>query len=152
MRIASSLFVASLTLFLRVTPAASQDADVLIETSRSLYEPGEVVQATVTNKRSGAIFVAGCGAVTAQALRDETYRAVRGAPCVTEGGGIKIEPGKSHAVEFSDPGRSGEVRRLAVAFGWGCAPGRPLTQARCTDFSTAVSASFRVGRRTQDDE
>ncbi len=150
-----SLCSAAVALTVALAPpslAGSEDVQVLLETSRSLYEPGEVVEATVTNKRAGTIYVGGCGAVVAERLDDERYEPVVGEPCVTEGRAVKIEPGAEMKFEIKEAGRSGDVRRLSLAFGWGCNDDRPLSQARCQDFATAVSPSFRVGRRSDDDK
>ncbi len=145
--------VAALVLALAAPVIAGEsDVQVVIEPSRMLYEPGEVVQATVTNKRAEAIFVGGCGAVVSERLEDERYEPSRGEPCVTEGRAVKIEPGGEKAFELKEAGKSGDVRRLSLAFGWGCDETRPLSQARCKEFATAVSPSFRVGRRSEEEK
>jgi hypothetical protein len=151
MRVPCSLFAAASAILFCLSPAFAQDSGVSVETSRSLYEPSEAVKATVTNNRKQAIFIGGCGAVAAQRLEDEMYRTVVEAPCVTEGRAVQIAPGESVSFELKGGGKSGEVRRLSVAFGWGCQDARPLSQARCKEFATGVSASYRVGRRRQSD-
>jgi hypothetical protein len=143
------LSVATLLISLAGPAIGGDAAQVVIETSRSLYEPGEVVQATVKNERKTTIFVGGCGALVAERLEDESYSPVRGEPCVTEGQAVRIEPGEEMAFEIKEAGKSGEVRRVSLAFGWGCNDERPLSQARCTEFATAASPSFRVGRRQE---
>ena len=140
--------VLSAVLLLPLAVAAAPEADsVLVETNRSLYEPGEVVEATVTNKLPETIYVEGCGAVVSERLEDEAYIPVPGEACVTEGKAVAIAQGESRVFQVKDPGKSGDVRRVSVAFGWGCSEGRALSQARCKEFSTGVSPSFRVGRR-----
>ena len=142
-----SLVMAAAVLLAPGSAAAQEDANVVVETNRQLYEPGEVVQATITNNRAAALFVGGCGAIVVERLEDEVYRSVAGEPCVTEGRAVRIEPGKTLVLDIKEAGRSGEVRRLSLAFGWGCNDARALSQARCTDFATAVSPPYRVGRR-----
>ena len=143
----------SVALLLAVSSAFAGEGDsVVVETNRSLYESGESVQATVTNKRAATIFVGGCGAIVSERLEDESYVPVRGEPCVTEGKAVKIEAGQSRTFDVKDAGKSGDVRRFSIAFGWGCADGRALSQARCTEFATAVSPSYRVGKRGEQSE
>jgi hypothetical protein len=139
----------SLVVALLLAPSASADepdVGVSVETSRQLYAPGDDVEIVVTNRRPVPVFVMGCGSYQVQRLEDEKYRSLRPEHCVSEGTAIEIPPGK-HSLKYVPGGeRSGQVLRVALPFGWGCEKDRELSQARCADFATAYSASFRVGR------
>lgn len=121
------------------------DTKVKVETGRQLYEAGDSVEITITNGRPGPIALPGCGSFTVEVFESDQYRPVPPERCVSEGDALIVPPGQ-HKLTFS-PGsaRSGQILRIAVAFGWGCEEGRPLSQARCQDFGTAWSSNFRVG-------
>jgi hypothetical protein len=122
---------------------------VVVELSRSMYAPGEDAQITVTNGRKDSIFLAGCGGFQVELFESESYTPVAGEHCVSEGEAIEVPPG-THMISYTPkPERSGSILRIAVPFGWGCNAGRELSQARCADFATAVSGSFRVSRKAK---
>lgn len=127
------------------------DYKVKLETSRQLYEPGDTVEITLTNSRSGAVYLPGCGALQLEMFDGEGYVPVPVETCVSEGEAQKIEPGPL-TLSFT-PGntRSGQILRVAVAFGWGCEEARPLSQARCDEFGTIWTSKFRVGRAGKDE-
>ena len=121
-------------------------ADVKVETSRQLYEPGDTVEITVTNSRAGAISVPGCASFVVEVFEADAYRPIVVEKCVSEGTALELEPGP-HSLNFvADGGRSGQIVRVGLAFGWGCEKGKPLSQARCKDFETVYSSNFRIGR------
>ena len=127
-------------------PPAPVDG-VVIELSRSMFAPGDDAQITVTNARAGSIFIAGCGSHQVELFRAETYTPLPGEHCVSEGEAVEIPPG-SHTLSYSPgPERAGQILRIAVPYGWGCEAGRELSQARCTEFATAASSSFRVAKK-----
>jgi len=119
---------------------------VKLETSRQLYEPGDTVEITLTNQRGAPIFLPGCGALQLEMFEADAYVPVPVEKCVSEGEAQKVEPGET-TLSFA-PGntRSGQILRIAVAFGWGCEEARPLSQARCDDFGTVWTSNFRVGK------
>lgn len=125
------------------------ETGVKVETSRALYVPGDKVEITVTNTRRAPVFLAGCNSFQLERFEAETYAPVRGARCVGEGDAVKVPPGTHSLVWEPGSEHSGQVLRLAVAFGWGCDDGRALSQSRCQEFATSYSASFRVGRRSE---
>ena len=111
-----------------------------------MYGVGETAEFTVTNNGKAPIFVPGCGALQVQHFESETYIPVPAAPCVSEGVAVEVPPG-THTLSFvPDGNRAGQILRVGVSYGFGCESGRELSQARCTNFKTAYSASFRVGR------
>jgi hypothetical protein len=131
---------------------ASQAAEnpapgVTTETNRALYVVGDTVEVTVTNSRNAPIWIAGCNPLSLERFENERYLPVAGARCVGEGDAVKIPPG-THKLSWVATGEhSGQIFRMALAFGWGCEDGRALSQSRCQDFATAYSTSVRVGRR-----
>ena len=127
-------------------PSLAGDAPVKLETSRALYEPGDTVEITITNARSGPIFLQGCGTLQLELFEAETYVPVAVEKCVSEGEAQKVPPGDL-TLSFT-PGntRSGQILRVSVAYGWGCEDGKPLSQSRCDDFGTVRTTNFRVGR------
>jgi len=122
---------------------------VVIELSRSMYAPGDEAKITVTNARKASIFLAGCGGFQVELFESESYTPLPGEHCVSEGEAIEVPPGTHELTYKPKPEHSGSILRIAVPFGWGCTAGRELSQARCTDFATAVSGSFRVSRKAK---
>ena len=122
------------------------DHKVRLETSRQLYEPGDIVEITIVNSRGAPIFLPGCGTLQLELFEAEAYIPLAVEKCVSEGEAQKVAPGEV-TLSFT-PGntRSGQILRVAMAFGWGCEEGKPLSQARCQDFGTAWTPNFRVGR------
>ena len=141
--LAAGLFVAVLT---AGGIAHSEGESVGIEPSRSMYGAGETAEFTVTNGGSVPIFVAGCATLQLEHFQAEQYVPIASATCVSEGTAVAIAPG-THALSLAPEGRrSGEILRVALTYGWGCEEGRALSQARCDDFKTVYSPSFRIGR------
>ncbi|MCO4768809.1 MAG: hypothetical protein KDA24_02185 [Deltaproteobacteria bacterium] len=107
---------------------------------------GENAEFTVTNDTAKPIFIAGCGALQLQHFESETYVPVPAATCVAEGMAVAIPPG-THTLSFgTESKQAGQILRVGLSYGWGCEADRELSQARCADFKTVYSASFRVGR------
>lgn len=130
-------------------PAKPAPSGVTVELSRSMFAPGDVAQITVTNGRSGSIFLAGCGSFQVQLFEAETYSSLPGEHCVSEGEAVEVPPG-THILSYTPaPERAGDILRVAVPYGWGCESGRELSQSRCTDFATAESGSFRVSKKSK---
>lgn len=121
---------------------------VRVETSRQLYEPGDKVEISVVNEAGAAISLPGCGSFQLEAFEDDSYVRVPTESCVSEGEALEVEPG-TFALSFAAASsHSGKILRISVAYGQGCEEGRPLSQARCKSFGTAVSTNFRVGRNS----
>ncbi len=134
-------------LLLAATAAAQDAPKVKVETSRSLYVPGDTVEVIVTNGRSDAIWIPGCAALQLEAFESETYEPVALEKCVSEGDAVKVPPG-THALSFTaDSAHSGRILRAGVAYGWGCKSEGPLSSSRCSDFAGVWSRNFRVSRK-----
>ena len=129
-------------------PASGQDsAEVVVETSRGLYVPGDTVEVIVTNRRSSPVWLPGCAALQLQFFESDRYEPVPLEKCVAEGDAVKVEPG-THVLSFTaEPGHSGRILRAGVAVGWGCKSEGPLSGARCQDFVSHWSRNFRVSRK-----
>jgi len=148
------LFVPSLVFVLlglaSVTVAGDEGAGgVKVETSRQLYEPGATVEITIVNERAGPISLPGCGSFDVQRFDVESYRSVVVENCVSEGEALLVQPGRFSLNFVPSSAQSGDILRLSVAYGWGCEERKPLSQARCKGFGTAVSSNFRVGKSSE---
>ena len=128
--------------------AFAGDTKVKVETGRQLYEPGDVVEITITNERGAPIALPGCGSFQVEEFVNESYRPIVVERCVSEGEAMHIAPGPFKLSFTPDGARSGQILRVSVAFGWGCEADKPLSQARCDEFATAYSSNFRIGRRS----
>lgn len=138
------------------SPAAEAESPVVssgvvVELSRSMYAPGDDAQITVTNARQDSIFLGGCGSYQVESFEADVYTTLPGEHCVSEGEAVEVPPGTHQLAYKPDSARSGAILRIAVPYGWGCNAGRELSQARCTNFATAVSSSFRVARKGKKD-
>ena len=129
------------------TIAHSDSSKVSIEPERTLYGVGETASFTVTNDTGASIFLAGCGALQVQRFEAEAYSPEPGPQCVTEGTAVEVPPGTHTLAYTTEAKQSGAILRAAVSYGWGCEAGRELSQARCDDFATVYTASFRVSRK-----
>jgi hypothetical protein len=141
--LATGLLVAVLT---TAGIAHSEGESVSIEPSRSMYSAGEAAEFTVTNSGSAPVFVSGCGALQLEHFESEHYLPVRAETCVSEGTALEIAPGTQTLTLAPSGRKGGEILRVGLSYGWGCESGRALSQARCSDFKTVYSSSFRIGR------
>lgn len=135
-----------------VQPAAAADkafTDVTVETNRRAYLLGDVVEVKVTNKRDVPIFLPGCESFQLERFVEDSYQAMPVEPCVREGTALLLSPG-TRTFEYK-PGRDQlkQLLRVTLVFGWGCAEGRALSSARCDDFATVRSSSFRLSTRPE---
>ena len=120
---------------------------VALDLSRSMYAPGDLAEVTVNNNRKDSVFLAGCGSYQIELFEAETYSPLPGEHCVSEGEAIEVPPGTHTLAYTPGPELSGKILRVSVSFGWGCEAGRELSQARCADFATVSSTSFRVSKK-----
>ena len=67
--------------------------------------------------------------------------------CASEGEALEVPNGQFDLSFVSTNSLSGKILRISVPYGWGCESARPLSQARCTEFATAHSSNFRVGKK-----
>ncbi len=121
---------------------------VKVETSRQLYEPGDVIEISVVNETGAPIALPGCGSFQLEKFVDDAYVRVPTENCVSEGEALKVDPGSFALTYTPDSDLSGNILRISVAYGTSCEEGRPLSQARCKDFGTVTSTNFRVGKKT----
>jgi hypothetical protein len=141
----------ALAALLFAVPASASDDAVSVATGRQVYVPGDSVEISVSNGRKGPIFLPGCGSFVIEVFDENTgrYKPLPTENCVSEGESIEVVPG-AFALQWPVPaGRSGGILRVGIVHGWGCEQGRPLSQARCEDFGTSWSSSFRVGKAGQ---
>lgn len=141
--------LAGLACALPLAALAQDGGSVTVETSRSLYVPGDSVEVIVTNGRTGSIWIPGCAALQLQAFESEKYAPLVLEGCVSEGDAVEVKPGK-HVLSFTaDIAQSGRILRAGVAYGWGCKTAGPLSGRRCQDFASVWSRNFRVSRRAE---
>jgi len=130
-------------------PCFAEAPKVNVETSRQLYEPGDTVEISITNGAPGAIFLPGCGSFQLEVFENESYQRVELEKCASESEALEVPTGPFDLSFVSANALSGKILRISVTYGWGCEAGRPLSQARCTEFSTARTSNFRVGKKNE---
>ena len=119
--------------------------DVVVTVGQPVYAAGDRVTVTIENKTGEAIFLPGCHPFEVEEFRNDAYSRVRRDPCTWEGIATRLEPG-SHEFDYAtSPDDDNGIFRISVTYGWGCNEALPLGQARCVDFSSSLSASYRVG-------
>ena len=110
---------------------------------------GDRVQIMLDNKSDEKVFIPGCQSIQVERFGDERYELLPGEHCIAEGearalaAGVTeflFEPGKEHV---------GPPLRISIVYGIGCTAQRSLSQARCSDFGTAYTPSFRVSEEPQ---
>jgi hypothetical protein len=129
-------------------PAADAHG-IKVETGRSLYVAGDVVEITVTNAGKEPVYLQGCGSYHVEVFENERYSSLPSERCVSEGDALLVPPGTLQLKYEATGERQGQILRVALAYGWGCQPERPLSQARCAGFASAWSPSFRIGKRNE---
>jgi hypothetical protein len=144
MRIAAAAVAVSVLIAL---PSLATAPKVRVETSRQLYEPGDTVEIAVINQAAGTVFLPGCGSFQLEVFENESYRPVEVEKCASESEALEVPNGQFDLSFVSTSALSGKILRISVTYGWGCESARPLSQARCTDFATARSSNFRVGKK-----
>jgi hypothetical protein len=126
------------------TRAGSADG-VTVTLSQQAYAQGDVVTVTIENATGKTLFVPGCHPFEVQGFKEEAYARVPREPCTSEGVAKALEPG-THELSYTTGEAEGAgIFRISVVYGWGCAENTPLGRARCEDFATVLSGSFRVG-------
>ena len=141
----SLIFLILLSLLAVVCSAAEPSAlDVSVDTNRRTYVLGDKVQISLNNKTAEKIFVPGCQSIQVERFGDDRYELLPGEHCVAEGNARALEPGKSEFLFQPKKEHLGPPLRVSMVFGIGCTEQRPLSQARCRDFGTVYTQSFRV--------
>jgi len=124
--------------------AESPASLVSVDTNRRTYVLGDVVEIVVDNKAGEKVFLPGCQTYQVERFGDERYQPLEGEHCISEGDARAIDPGQ-FTLQFQPKlEHIGRPLRISLVYGIGCAEQRPLSQARCRDFGTLYSTSFRV--------
>jgi hypothetical protein len=127
-------------------PGAVRSADdVVVTVGQQVFAPGDRVTIAVENNTGAVIFLPGCHPFEVEEFRNDAYTRVRREPCSWEGTATAIEPGRHEFDYATSPDDDNGIFRISVTYGWGCKGGIALGQARCEDFSSSLSASYRVG-------
>lgn len=113
-------------------------------TDRARYALGDEGVATLRNGGGVEAFVEGCSAFVFEQLVDGEWT-VRGPAvvCVWEGLARPVAPGESLREPFWVSGEPG-IWRLRYRVGFGCDPGRPLSEAACRSFRSVRTEPFTV--------
>jgi hypothetical protein len=116
---------------------------VTVVTDRSAYATFETARVTVHNGTDQAIFLGGCSILTREHLEQNQW--VDHGPdriCTWEGLARRVGPGESLGQDttFELPGQW----RVAVGYGTGCEPDKPLSGANCTGQDVARSLPVEV--------
>ncbi len=117
---------------------------VTIDTNRRTYFVGDVVDIVVENKTPSKVFIPGCQPYQVERFGDERFEAIEGEHCIAEGDARAVGPGKRTLQFHPKAEHVDRPLRVSLVYGLGCAEKRPLSQARCTDFVTIYTRSFRV--------
>jgi len=145
-RVPRTFFVLFLLSSLPVTSSSEEKSaiDVIVETNRRTYVLGDQVQISLSNKTAEKVFVPGCQSIQVERFGDDRYEPLPGEHCVAEGNAKALEPGTSEFLFKPKKENLDAPLRVSMVFGIGCVENRPLSQARCRDFGTAYTQSFRV--------
>jgi hypothetical protein len=114
-----------------------------VTTDKTGYQVGAAVEATIDNQTSASAFFGGCSVFSWEKQVNGNW--VNQGPdvvCFWEGNAVEVKAGAT-LVEQLNASKQGTFR-LAAAYGIGCTPGEPLSQANCTATSTVYSAAFVV--------
>lgn len=136
--------VAVLGLLAVPSMALSADA-VSVVTAQEVYAQGDEVTVVIQNDSGSTIFVPGCHPFELESFQEEAYARVPRDICKWEGVARALPAGKHELTYTTSEGTGKGIFRISVVYGSGCREGVPLGRARCEDFTTAVSGSFRVG-------
>ena len=131
---------------LRAEPPGSV---VSVDTNRRTYVLGDVVQIVVDNKAGEKVFLPGCQTYQVERF-DERYQPLEGEHCISEGDARAVEPGQITLQFQPKLEHIDRPLRISLVYGIGCSEQRPLSQARCRDFGTEHSPSFRVREAVAD--
>ena len=136
----------SVALALVAIPSMAVSADaVSVSTSQEVYAQGDEVKVVIQNDSGGTIFVPGCHPFEVESFQEESYARVARDSCKWEGVAEALPEG-THELTYTTGEAQGKgIFRVSVVYGTGCREGVPLGRARCEDFATVVSGSFRVG-------
>ena len=136
--------LASLTMSSGSSLAESATSLVSVDTNRRTYVLGDLVQISLKNNSGEKIFIPGCQSFQVERFGSERYETLPGEPCIAEGDARMLEAGTT---DFSFQPKKPHLDsplRISMVYGVGCSEQRPLSQARCRDFGTVYSPSFRV--------
>ncbi len=143
MRNTTWMLCLALLVLLVPRPGASEDA-ISVTTNQQAYVPGDTVSISLQNDTGGPIFLPGCHPFEVEEFREETYLRIKREPCRWEGNAVKLEPG-THEFTYQTTEEDAErIFRVSVAYGTGCRDNSALSRAKCSEFGSAVTASFRV--------
>jgi hypothetical protein len=141
--------LAALTMSAGPSLADSAASSVSVDTNRRTYILGDLVQISLENNSGEKIFIPGCQSFQVERFGSERYEPLPGAPCIAEGEARMLEAGTT---DFSFQPKKAHLDsplRISMVYGVGCSEQRPLSQARCRDFGTVYTHSFRVRERIE---
>ena len=125
--------------------SARSDDAVSVATTQQVYAAGDTVTVVVQNDSGRTIFVPGCHPFEVETFQEEDYVRVSREPCPWEGEAKPLPEGKHPFTFVSGETEGSGIFRISLVYGWGCDENAPLGRARCEEFTTVVSGSFRVG-------
>jgi hypothetical protein len=117
---------------------------VSVDTNRRTFVLGDLVQIILDNRSGEKVFLPGCQSYQVERFGEQRYEALDGEHCIAEGDARGVAPGETTLQFQTRPEHMDSPLRVVVVYGIGCAGERPLSQARCRDFATIYSPSFRV--------
>jgi hypothetical protein len=134
------------TVAVLVPPVAVRTAEgVTVSTSQQAYAPGDEVTVVIDNNTGQAIFVPGCHPFEVEEFREDNYLRVTREPCRWEGTSTSLGPGQHELPWATKEEDANRIYRVSMTYGWSCAEGKALSRSGCAEFSSVVSATFRVG-------
>lgn len=143
-----SFYLFAVFAFLSITAglslAESAGYAVSVDTNRRTYILGDLVQISLENSSGEKIFIPGCHSFQVERFGADRYEPLPGAPCVAEGDARMIEAGTTELSFQPKKEHLDSPLRISMVYGVGCSAQRPLSQARCRDFGTVYTHSFRV--------
>ena len=131
-------------LFAFPSMAVSADA-VSVSTAQEVYAQGAEVKVVIQNDSGGTIFVPGCHPFEVETFQEESYARVEREACKWEGVAQALPEGTHELTYTSGEALGKGIFRISVVYGTGCREGVRLGRARCEDFATVVTGSYRVG-------
>ncbi|MBJ93338.1 MAG: hypothetical protein CMP23_02560 [Rickettsiales bacterium] len=117
---------------------------VQVDTNRRTYVLGDQVEISLENRRGEDIYLVGCQPYQVERFGEDRYLPLPGEDCVAEGEAQAVSAGETKFVFHPAKEHLDVPLRISVVYGIGCSPKRALSQARCRDFGTVRTPSFRV--------
>jgi hypothetical protein len=124
--------------------AESPQHSVSVDTNRRTFVLGDLVQIVVDNKSGEKVFLPGCQSYQVERFGEQRYEPLDGEHCIAEGDALAVVAGETTLQFQTRPEHLDRPLRVVMVYGIGCTAERPLSQARCRDFATIYSPSFRV--------